>query len=301
MKKILLSGASGFVGSNLSKYLTDLNYSIDSVNIKTRIDNKILNDCDVFIHLAGIAHDLKGKYSKQDYFKVNYEFTKELYNIFLKSNSKIFVFFSSIKAVADYSDDILTEKSTPNPKTAYGESKLLAENYIIKHSCKVDQKVFILRPCMIHGKNNKGNLNDLYKFINLGLPWPFGLYENTRSFCSIDNLLFVIEKLISNENIQSGIFNLADSEPLSTNEVAALIAKSQNRKFNKINIPIKLVKLLGRFGDLFNLPFNSLKIEKLTQNFVVSNHEILKQIKSNLPLTAEEGLARTLLHFKEID
>lgn len=301
MKKILLSGAGGFVGSNLSKFLIDLEYSVGSINIKRGIHPSILDNCDVFIHLAGIAHDVKGKYTNEDYFSVNYKLTKDFYDIFLKSNAKIFIFFSSIKAVTDHSDEILTEKIFPNPKTAYGESKLLAENYIFNHSCKENQKAFIIRPCMIHGKNNKGNLNELYKFIKLGLPWPFGLYENKRSFCSIDNLLFVIEKLISIENIQSGIYNMADSEPLSTNEVVAMIANSQNRKLNKINIPIKLIKLLGRLGDLFNLPFNSLKIEKLTQNFVVSNHEILKQINSNLPLTSKEGLAKTLFHLKEID
>jgi nucleoside-diphosphate-sugar epimerase len=281
--------------------LLDLNYCVNSVNIKSEIHPSVLENCDVFIHLAGIAHDVKGKYTYEDYLSANYILTKDLYDIFLKSNAKIFIFFSSIKAVTDHSDEILTEKIFPNPKTAYGESKLLAENYILNHSCKENQKAFIIRPCMIHGKNNKGNLNDLYKFIKLGLPWPFGLYENKRSFCSIDNLLFVIEKLISIENIQSGIYNMADSEPLSTNEVVAMIANSQNRKLNKINIPIKLIKLLGRLGDLFNSPFNSLKIEKLTQNFVVSNHEILKQINSNLPLTAKEGLAKTLFHYKEID
>jgi len=301
MKKILLSGASGFVGINLSKFLVDLDYCVDSVNIKSGIHPSVLENCDVFIHLAGIAHDVKGKYTYEDYLSTNYKLTKDLYDIFLKSNAKIFIFFSSIKAVTDHSDEILTEKIFPNPKTSYGESKLLAENYILNHSCKENQKAFIIRPCMIHGKNNKGNLNDLYKFIKLGIPWPFGLYENKRSFCSIDNLLFVIEKLISIENIQSGIYNMADSEPLSTNEVVAMIANSQNRKLNKIDIPIKLIKLLGRLGDLFNLPFNSLKIEKLTQNFVVSNHEILKQINSNLPLTAKEGLAKTLFHYKEID
>jgi len=301
MKKILLSGASGFVGINLSKFLVDLDYCVDSVNIKSGIHPSFLENCDVFIHLAGIAHDVKGKYTYEDYLLANYKLTKDLYDIFLKSNAKIFIFFSSIKAVTDHSDEILTEKIFPNPKTSYGESKLLAENYILNHSCKENQKAFIIRPCMIHGKNNKGNLNDLYKFIKFGLPWPFGLYENKRSFCSIDNLLFVIEKLISIENIQSGIYNMADSEPLSTNEVVAMIANSQNRKLNKIDIPIKLIKLLGRLGDLFNLPFNSLKIEKLTQNFVVSNHEILKQINSNLPLTAKEGLAKTLFHYKEID
>jgi nucleoside-diphosphate-sugar epimerase len=301
MKKILLSGASGFVGISLSKFLVDLDYCVDSVNIKSGIHPSFLENCDVFIHLAGIAHDVKGKYTYEDYLSANYKLTKDLYDIFLKSNVKIFIFFSSIKAVTDYSDEILTEKIFPNPKTAYGESKLLAENYILNHSCKENQKAFIIRPCMIHGKNNKGNLNDLYKFIKFGLPWPFGLYENKRSFCSIDNLVFVIEKLISIENIQSGIYNMADSEPLSTNEVVAMIANSQNRKLNKINIPIKLINLLGRLGDLFNLPFNSLKIEKLTQNFVVSNHEILKQINTSLPLTAKEGLAKTLFHYKEND
>jgi nucleoside-diphosphate-sugar epimerase len=301
MKKILLSGASGFVGSNISKYLIDRNYCVDSIKIKSGIHPSILGNCDVFIHLAGIAHDVKGKYTYEDYLSANYKLTKDLYDIFLKSNVKIFIFFSSIKAVTDHSDEILTEKIFPNPKTAYGESKLLAENYILNHSCKENQKAFIIRPCMIHGKNNKGNLNDLYKFIKFGLPWPFGLYENKRSFCSIDNLVFVIEKLISIENIQSGIYNMADSEPLSTNEVVAMIANSQNRKLNKIDIPIKLIKLLGRLGDLFNLPFNSLKIEKLTQNFVVSNHEILKQINTSLPLTAKEGLAKTLFHYKEND
>jgi nucleoside-diphosphate-sugar epimerase len=301
MKKILLSGASGFVGSNLSRHLINKKYSISSLKLKTKVDIRIIEDYDVFIHLAGIAHDVKGKYTYEDYISANYKLTKELYDFFLQSNSKIFIFFSSIKAVADFSENILTEKAIPNPLSNYGKSKLLAENYILNHGCNESQKVFILRPCMIHGKNNKGNLNELYRYVKLGFPWPFGLYENKRSFCSIDNLFFVIEKLISVENIQSGIYNLADSEPLSTNEVVAMIASSQNRKLNKINLPIKLIKLLGRCGDILNLPFNSLKIEKLTQNFVVSNYEILKQINSNLPLTAKEGLAKTLYDFKEID
>ena len=150
MKKILLSGASGFVGINLSKYLTDLNYSLDSVNIKTKVDSRIIEDYDVYIHLAGIAHDVKGKYINEDYFSVNYKLTKDFYDIFLKSNAKIFIFFSSIKAVTDHSDEILTEKIFPNPKTAYGESKLLAENYILNHSCKENQKAFIgqINQCM---------------------------------------------------------------------------------------------------------------------------------------------------------
>ena len=63
---------------------------------------------------------------------------------------------------------------------------------------------------MIHGPGNKGNLNLLYSFVKKGIPYPFGRYENKRSFVSIDNLCFVIKELIENKNITSGVYNISD-------------------------------------------------------------------------------------------
>ena len=229
-----------------------------------------------------------------DYINTNYLLTKNIYNIFLNTNSKVFIFFSSIKAVADKSDDFVTEETTPNPKTDYGKSKLLAENYILDHAPKKNQKVFILRPCMIHGSNNKGNLNLLFNFIKFGLPWPLGLFENKRSFCGIDNLIFIIKIIISDKNIDSGIYNISDSETLSTNDLIRLISIINKRKVRIFNCPVSIIKMIGFIGDKLHLSINSKKIDKLTENFPVSNRKILNAIKSELPISAKDALLKTL-------
>ena len=94
---------------------------------------------------------------------------------------------------------------------------------------------------MVHGAGNKGNLSLLYKFINYGLPWPLGIYENKRSFCSIDNLCLILNELINNELIPSGIYNIADDVPLSTNQLISILAESQNRQPKIWNISKKFL------------------------------------------------------------
>ena len=95
-------------------------------------------------------------------------------------------------------DGVLTEDVNPNPKTVYGKSKLAAELYILSKEIPKNKRVYILRPCMIHGPKNKGNLNLLYSFVSRGIPYPFGKYTNSRSFVSIENLCFIINELIDN-------------------------------------------------------------------------------------------------------
>ena len=300
MLKISITGSTGFVGKNLSLFLSDAGYNVKAIDLRKGVSNDIFNDCDVFIHLAGIAHDLNGNFRFNDYINTNYLLTKNIYNIFLNTNSKVFIFFSSIKAVADKSDDFVTEETTPNPKTDYGKSKLLAENYILDHAPKKNQKVFILRPCMIHGSNNKGNLNLLFNFIKFGLPWPLGLFENKRSFCGIDNLIFIIKIIISDKNIDSGIYNISDSETLSTNDLIRLISIINKRKVRIFNCPVSIIKMIGFIGDKLHLSINSKKIDKLTENFPVSNRKILNAIKSELPISAKDAFLKTLtnLNFK---
>ncbi|MBV5342376.1 nucleoside-diphosphate-sugar epimerase, partial [bacterium] len=89
--------------------------------------------------------------------------------------------------------------------------------------------LYILRPCMIHGPGNKGNLNLLYNVVKRGIPYPLGAFENRRSFCSIDNLSFVINGLIENQ-VASGIYNVCDDETVSTNELIELISISLGKK-----------------------------------------------------------------------
>jgi nucleoside-diphosphate-sugar epimerase len=306
--KLLITGSSGFIGTNLIKYFKFTSYEIISFSRNlgfnyNNFDYQYLNEnlVDVVIHLAGKAHDITNENADNDYFKANSELTINIFNSFLHSNAQTFIYISSIKAVKDFTDEELTENTVPDPVSSYGRSKLSAENYILKHANLNNKRIFILRPCMIHGPGNKGNLNLLYEMICKGLPWPLGTFKNKRSFCSIDNLCFIINELIENNQISSGVYNIADDEPLSTNELIKLIAKSMDKKPFILNIPMFLVKGMSKLGDIFKLPLNTERLSKLTETYVVSNQKIKTAINKPLPVTSRYGLIKTFESFRNIN
>ena len=290
--RIFISGSSGFVGVNLVKYL-DTIYKLD----KYLKSSEIKIDHEIVIHLAGKAHDIKNISSSNDYYKVNTELTKDIFDAFLVSNSKVFITMSSVKAVADQVEGQLLEDVIPNPVTHYGKSKFLAEEYILSKPIPKGKRVYILRPCMIHGPGNKGNLNLLYKIVAKGIPWPLGAFENKRSFCSIDNLMFIIKELLVREDIPSGVFNVADDEPLSTNDVISILAESQNRKSKILKISQGLIHSLAKLGDILRLPLTTERLQKLTESYVVSNQKIKTAIGKDLPVSAKDGLLKTFISF----
>jgi nucleoside-diphosphate-sugar epimerase len=291
---IFLTGSTGFVGTNLLDYLGDSHdYSI----FKRNSILNIYQDIEVVIHLAGKAHDIKNISQANEYIQVNTELTKALIDSFLVSNAKTFITLSSVKAVSDKVENILTENDIPNPASCYGKSKLQADEYILSKQIPIDKRVYILRPCMIHGPGNKGNLNLLYKFISYGIPWPLGSFDNKRSYCSIDNLMFIIKELIHRDDIPSGVYNVADDEALSTNEVVSLLAKSQNKKINILNLPKILIKTFANLSDFFNLPLTSERLQKLTETYVVSNQKIKSAIGKDLQYSAKDGLLKTFNSF----
>ena len=292
MENIFITGAGGFVGKNIIEYFKS-NYSFTIFNK----DESILINSDIVLHLAGKAHDFKNVSNPNEYYIVNTELSKTIFDAFILSNAKVFITLSSVKAAADTLDSVLTEDYITNPNTHYGKSKLLAEEYILSKSIPNDKRVYILRPCMINGPGNKGNLNLLYKMVSNGFPWPLGAFDNMRSFCNIDNLCFIINELIQNENIPSGIYNVADDEPLSTNDLIKLISISQNKKYKIWKVPVSLIKLFSKLGDLFKLPLNSERLSKLTETYIVSNAKIKTVINKPLPFTAKEGLMKTLNSF----
>ncbi|WP_348823525.1 NAD-dependent epimerase/dehydratase family protein [Flavobacterium aestuarii] len=295
--KTIITGASGFVGQNLSRYLSQHFFEINSISLRNS-DWKDKFTADAIIHLAGKAHDTKNTSDASEYFKVNTDLTKELFDIFLESDVKDFIYFSSVKAAADDVSDVLLENTVPNPKTPYGQSKLQAENYILSKEIPDGKRVFIIRPCMIHGPGNKGNLNLLYKIVSKGLPWPLGAFENKRSFLSIDNLCFIVKELLERADISSGIYNIADNEPLSTNELIELLGQSLGKQNRIWNISASFIKKTASLGDILKLPLNSERLQKLTENYVVSNKKIREAIGKELPVSSREGLLITFESFK---
>ncbi|MCA6486882.1 MAG: NAD-dependent epimerase/dehydratase family protein [Chitinophagaceae bacterium] len=295
MKSIFLTGSSGFVGTNLQSYLSS-GFQFKNYN---RGETVVVKE-DIVIHLAGKAHDTKNVAQPEEYYQVNTELTKKIFDAFVHSTARVFITLSSVKAAADLVDGVLTEEVVPNPQTHYGKSKLLAEQYILAQPLPPGKRVYIIRPCMIHGPGNKGNLNLLYRVVSKNIPWPLAAFNNRRSFCSIENLCFVINELIRRENIPSGIYNVADDEALSTNDLIRCIAESLGRQPKLLSLPTNLIQTLARLGDWLKLPLNSERLQKLTESYVVSNQKIKSAIHKSFPLSAKEGLMRTFRSFDHI-
>ena len=338
---ILITGIHGFVGSNLVVSLKGRHtlYGLDIVTpekegvIKTFLWEDIqlysfayqnLPEFDAIIHLAGKAHDTKKQSAVQPYFDINTGLTQKIFDFFLQSSAKKFIFFSSVKAAADsVVGDILTEDVIPTPVGPYGESKIKAEEYILskltvdgeqltvamQHDsaancqlstvhCQLNKQVYILRPCMIHGPGNKGNLNLLYNVVKKDIPWPLGAFENHRSFTSIDNLCYVVEGLLT-KDVPGGIYHMGDDEAMSTNELIATMCEVMGKKPHIWKMNKGLMEGCAGIGTLLHLPLNTERLRKLTENYVVSNDKIKRALGiDKMPVTAKEGLIKTIKSFE---
>ncbi|WP_195353615.1 NAD-dependent epimerase/dehydratase family protein [Bacteroides cellulosilyticus] len=322
---ILITGVHGFVGSNLVIALKGHHslYGLDIVApekegvVKTFAWKDIettsfpmqqLPKFDAIIHLAGKAHDTKNQSASQVYFDINTGLTQKIFDFFLESSAKKFIFFSSVKAAADsVVGDMLTEDVIPTPVGPYGESKIAAEKYILsklrsedgelKVAMQRDKRVYILRPCMIHGPGNKGNLNLLYNVVKKGIPWPLGDFENKRSFTSIDNLCYVVEGLLT-KDVASGIYHMGDDEALSTNELIALMCEAMGKEPHIWKMNRKMMEGCAGLGTLLHLPLNTERLRKLTENYVVSNEKIKLALGiDRMPVRAADGIMKTIRSF----
>ena len=300
-----MTGSHGFVGTNLIEALSE---GHEIIQWDVRSDEE-LPDCDAVIHLAGKAHDtstfLRPSGSKRaelerdrlrnqqidEYYEVNTELTKKIFDAFLRSEAKKFIFFSSIKAkdndtpyakskkaAEDYIEDVRSKGEDVNPSTGSGTAK----------------RVYILRPCMIHGKGVKGNLPLLFKFVKKGWPWPLAAFENQRSYASMGNVSYVVSELL-NKDVESGIYNLCDDEPLSTNELIRLMSESLGRETKMLRVPKGLVELGTKVGDILHLPLNTERLGKLTGDYIVDNSEIKRVLGiCTMPIQTKEGLEATI-------
>jgi len=290
---ILITGATGFVGSNFLKSPFFLNHNI--IHFDNRQDknyNKFIN-VDIIIHFAGLAHDTNKKRNSKDYYLINTEYTKLIFDKFIISNATKFIFLSSIKAITDYSENRINELTEPKPNSDYGKSKLLAERYITEYPISDFKNFYILRPSLIYGSNVKGNLHSLFKYIKILKFWPFGRYKNKRSYCYIENLFFTINEIIESNKIKSGIYNISDNDPISTTDLIKHFSSYTNCNIFIINIPKKYFKIFLTISKKLNINFILNYYNKIFKKNIVDNSYLIKSMNKNLPYTVEEG-------FKEI-
>jgi nucleoside-diphosphate-sugar epimerase len=299
--KIIITGSSGFVGKNLSCFLQSEECTINNLSLRNKDwKTHFPKSAEAIIHLAGKAHDTKNTSNPDDYYKINRDLTIALFDEFLNSEIKEFFYFSSVKAAADSVNGTLIESEKADPITHYGKSKIEAEQYILSKNLPERKKVYIIRPCMIHGPGNKGNLNLLYKIVEKGLPWPLAAFHNQRSFLGIDNLNYLIYQMLLKQDLPSGIYNFADDKALSTNELIETINAALDKKAKLWQVSKSLIEKTAGLGDKLKLPLNSERLRKLTESYVVSNQKIKSALGiEKLPLSAEEGLIKTIKSFQK--
>lgn len=295
--KIKILGSSGFIGTHL---LNSLKHS-NGISLRHEKWTDEIKDANVIINLVGKAHDHKGTAKKEDYYYANFELLKLIYHQFLKSNAELLIHISSIAAVEEIESRApLTEECEYNPISDYGFSKMEAEKWLIAQDVPIGKKIIILRPPMVHGPFDKGNLGLLFKFVNKGIPYPLSKFENNRTFIYIGNFIHYLEQIINNyHTMDSGIYHVSDNENISTNQIMEIIGEVNNKKILKIGIPKFFMNSIAKVGDYLPIPINSIRLKKLTSNLLVSNKKINKTIGlEELPFTAKEGLANTIISFK---
>lgn len=297
---ISVLGASGFVGRNLIK-VEQPDFHFQEVSLRNTSWKEDMGNSDVVINLIGKAHDHQRTASESDYYFANVELIKEIFNVFIHSEAKLLIHISSIAAVEEFeSQTPLEEQADCKPVSIYGKTKRQAEEWLLEQDLPADKKVVILRPPMIHGPGDKGNLGLLYKIISKGIPYPLESFDNRRSFLSIDNFNFYISEIIKNrDTIASGIYNICDDDPVSTKNIIKIIKKVTNKNTMSLPIPKYLIMGIAKIGDIIPIPINTKRLKKMTDSLLVTNEKIKKTLFiTSLPVSAEEGIEKTIKSFE---
>lgn len=292
--KILLTGASGFVGRHVIQALTE--YELHAISTRSQpiegIEQQftwdqldtIEDQYQAVIHMAGLAHDTSNTHAEQAYFDVNKGLTEKLMAHCTRWNIKSFIYLSSVKAAVDsMSDQVLTEELNLEPSEIYGRSKRAAENVILED--QQDFRKIVLRPVMIYGKGQKGNLSTLEKIIRKGIPVPLKNWHNRRSVLGVKNLTKCIRWSIE-KNINSDVYYIADDGAYSTADLITNIGNGIGINPRFIPMPGGLIKLVTNL-----LPAKYRKItNKVLGNLEVDNTKLKKALNlDQMPISTAAG------------
>jgi nucleoside-diphosphate-sugar epimerase len=322
MKNLLVTGATGFIGGHLLPLLHQQGWKITAAvrndfpqppsvpvrvtsigEIDSRTDwTQALEGVDTVLHLAALAHILPNQMAKPEaeFFRINTDGTANLVKQSIKAGVKHFILISTIVAITSSSDQILTEDSCCQPDTPYGQSKLQAEQSLIDCANNSQMTWTILRPALVYGSGNPGNLELLMKLVNRGLPLPIGSVKNRRSLIFVGNLVDAIVTCLNHPSAVNQIFLVSDSEALSTPQLVREIARTIQRSCYLLSIPPSLLKVAGYLGDTLQyltkrpFPLNSYMVDRLLCSLYVDSSYIQKTLDWQPPFTLEQGLAQTI-------
>jgi len=308
MKKILLTGVTGFVGQALAKKMLSDGYDLVAAvrrcsdelppeitqivvgDINASTDwSETLHGVGVVIHTAARAHILNDFSDDplEEYRKVNVEGTLTLARQAEMMGIKRFIFISSIGVNGNKSEHPFTEKDSADPQEFYAQSKLEAERSLLKSAHETEMEAVIIRPPLVYGSSPSGNFKTLLMWVKIGVPLPLGAINNQRSLVALDNLVSFIIHCIDHPKAANEIFLISDDKDVSTTELLQKVAKAFGKKAFLVRVPVWIMcffaKLLGK-EDVANRLFSSLQVdsskarELLDWRPVITMDEQLKKI-----------------------
>ena len=296
MKSVLVTGATGFIGQNLCRVLSGQAVELHILGRKSPecdvrfhvwdmqypLDAENLQGIDTVFHLAGKAHALsETKQDVDEYFRINTEATKSLLQACKQQGVKTFVYFSSVKAVGD-SEGVMDESILIESDTPYGQSKRASERLVLEGGY-VPHPV-VIRPSMVYGNTDKGNLPKMIQAIRNGKFPPLPEVNNRRSMVHVDDV--VKAALVAAEHTESAgqTYIVTDGETYSTRQMYEWICNAAHKPVPVWTLPLFMLKLLAKFGDLIGyvrgrrFVFDSDALEKLTGSACYSSARLEKQL-----------------------
>ena len=313
MKKILVTGANGFVGQRLCAFLAKRNYVVkaavrdDSIEVYESpqvekiiigaLENpgfltesggaEIFSDVGTVVHLASRVHMMHE--TSQDplaeYRKVNVEATRRLAQSAAKSGVRRFVYLSSVKVNGEYTvaEKKFNELDFPDPQDAYGQSKWEAEQVLHEIAKSTGLEVVIIRSPLVYGKGVKANFQKLVQLIKSGWPIPLGAVKNSRSLIYVDNLVDAILVCMHHERARNQTYLVSDGDDVSTLELIHRLSKTLHKPERLLPVSPILLRWAGR------LTGKQASVERLLSSLCVDNHKICSELTWQPPYKMEEA------------
>ncbi len=308
MTKIILTGATGFVGLRLLSQLEQCSER-QVIGLCRRLPqgrsssrlcavgdlqqanlSAFLSGVDVLIHAAARAHIMKDEVADPlaEYRRVNVDGTLSLARQAVAAGVKRFIFISSIKVNGEATDDerAFFASDEPDPEDAYGLSKLEAEQGLMQLAVEGGMEVVIIRPPLVYGPGVKGNFASMIKLVERGLPLPLGAIHNKRSLVGIDNLVDLIIRCIDHPAAANQVFLAGDGEDLSTTELLRGVGRAMGKPARLIPVPAGMLQLGA------TLLGKKAMAQRLLGSLQVDISKTCELLDWKPPYTVEEGLKR---------
>lgn len=310
MKRIFITGATGFLGRHLCHAASAQHHEImaavrsraswawplpfvrpievPALGSPTQFPTSLLDGVDTVIHMAARVHAMRESAADPlaEFRRVNVEGTRQL-ALAAAGRVQRFVFISSVHAMCRTADRVLNETSPCQPDSPYGRSKWEAEQVLWEVSQRTGLQVVVLRPAPVYGPAGKGNLMRLFRFVERGWPLPLGNLYAQRSFVYVGNLVDAIWSCVTHPNATGQTFLVSDGVDVSTTDLLRRFARSLQQPARLWAPPRGMMRLVGRALGQANA------VERLLGALAVDSRRIRETLDWQPPFTLDDGLAAT--------